>query len=54
MLWQEDYFPKAVSEMTGLRWLKLNKTNIDWIPDELGNLQKLVSHFKILKSNFIE
>ncbi|EEC17524.1 flightless-I, putative, partial [Ixodes scapularis] len=36
------YFPKAVGDMTGLRWLKLNRTNIDWIPDELQNLKKLV------------
>lgn len=38
---QEDMFPTAVGEMTGLRWLKLNSTNLDWIPDELGRLQKL-------------
>ncbi|KAM7297511.1 protein flightless-1 [Ixodes scapularis] len=40
---QEEYFPKAVGDMTGLRWLKLNRTNIDWIPDELQNLKKLES-----------
>lgn len=27
--------------MTGLKWIRLNKTNIDWIPEELGNLTQL-------------
>lgn len=49
---QEDYFPKAVAEMTGLRWLKLNKTNVDWIPDELGNLQKLEA-LSLVRNNLV-
>ncbi|RWS26348.1 hypothetical protein B4U80_01102 [Leptotrombidium deliense] len=40
---QEENFPKTVSQMSGLRWLKLNKTSIDWIPEELGSLSKLES-----------
>lgn len=29
--------------MGNLKWMKLNKTNIDWIPEELGNLNQLES-----------
>ncbi|RWS11681.1 protein flightless-1-like protein [Dinothrombium tinctorium] len=39
----EDNFPKSVSQMTGLRWLKLNQTHIDWVPEQLANLNKLES-----------
>ena len=28
--------------MTGLRWLKLNKTNLSLVPPEIGKLKKLV------------
>lgn len=40
---QEDNFPKEIMKMTGLRWLKLNDTNIDWIPEEFASLDKLES-----------
>jgi len=31
--------------MTGVQWLKLDKTNLTQIPEELGKLLKLVSSF---------
>ena len=40
---QTEAFPASVGKMTGLRWLKLNRTGLQTIPEELGNLQKLVS-----------
>ncbi|XP_077526880.1 FLII actin remodeling protein isoform X2 [Haemaphysalis longicornis] len=49
---QEDYFPKAVAEMTGLRWLRLNRTNIDWIPDELQSLKKLET-LSLVRNNLV-
>lgn len=49
---QEDYFPKAVAEMTGLRWLRLNRTNIDWIPDELLSLKKLET-LSLVRNNLV-
>ncbi|KAF0310088.1 Protein flightless-1 [Amphibalanus amphitrite] len=36
-----EAFPASVGKMTGLRWLKLNRTGLQTIPEELGNLQKL-------------
>ncbi|XP_076366000.1 FLII actin remodeling protein isoform X2 [Tachypleus tridentatus] len=38
--------------MMGLRWLKLNRTNIDWIPDELSNLQKLET-LSLVRNNLV-
>ncbi|XP_022250914.1 protein flightless-1 [Limulus polyphemus] len=49
---REDYFPNAVGDMMGLRWLKLNRTNIDWIPDELSNLQKLET-LSLVRNNLV-
>ncbi|KAH8037300.1 hypothetical protein HPB51_009855 [Rhipicephalus microplus] len=49
---QEDYFPKAVGEMTGLRWLRLNRTKIDWIPDELQGLKKLET-LSLVRNNLV-
>ena len=40
---QSEAFPASVGKMTGLRWLKLNRTGLQTIPEELGSLQKLVS-----------
>lgn len=31
--------------MTSLRWLKLNRTGLCYLPEELGSLQKLVRGF---------
>ena len=42
-LLQEENFPKSVASMVGLKWMKLNRTNLDWIPEELGNLNQLES-----------
>ncbi|KAG6935057.1 FLII, actin remodeling protein [Chelydra serpentina] len=42
------YFPDHVKSMTSLRWLKLNRTGLCYLPEELASLQKLehlsVSH----------
>ncbi|XP_018497358.1 protein flightless-1 [Galendromus occidentalis] len=40
---QEDNFPRTVAEMVGLRWLRLDRTNLDGFPDEMSRLQKLES-----------
>jgi hypothetical protein len=39
---QDGKFPDAVRLMTGIQWLKLDKTNLTQIPEELGKLLKLV------------
>lgn len=31
--------------MTGIQWLKLDKTNLTEIPEEMGKLLKLVNDF---------
>ena len=38
--------------MTGLRWLKLNNTNIDWIPEEFATLDKLES-LSLIRNNLV-
>lgn len=43
----EDKFPGAVRFMQGLQWLRLNKTQLSQIPEELGKLQKL-EHLSIV------
>uniref|UniRef100_A0A8D0GFE8 FLII actin remodeling protein n=1 Tax=Sphenodon punctatus TaxID=8508 RepID=A0A8D0GFE8_SPHPU len=35
------YFPEHVKSMTSLRWLKLNRTGLCYLPEELSALQKL-------------
>ena len=40
---QDDTFPEAVEQMTSLRWLRLNRTNLETIPYEISHLEKLVS-----------
>lgn len=40
---QGGYFPENVKAMTSLRWLKLNRTGLCYLPEELAALQKLVS-----------
>ncbi|XP_055346232.1 protein flightless-1 homolog [Paramacrobiotus metropolitanus] len=37
----QDLFPKAVEEMLGLRWLRLNRTTLEDMPVELMKLNKL-------------
>ncbi|XP_072949414.1 protein flightless-1 [Epargyreus clarus] len=37
----DDKFPDAIRHMTGLQWLRLDKTNLSDIPEELGKLMKL-------------
>lgn len=39
---QGGYFPEHVKSMTSLRWLKLNRTGLCYLPEELSSLQKLV------------
>ncbi|XP_014245300.1 protein flightless-1 [Cimex lectularius] len=34
-------FPESVRLMTGLQWLKLDRSNLTQVPEELGNLMKL-------------
>lgn len=36
-------FPSSVRLMTGLQWLKLDRSNLSQVPEELGNLMKLES-----------
>lgn len=42
---QGGYFPENVKAMTSLRWLKLNRTGLCYLPEELAALQKLVRAF---------
>lgn len=39
-------------DMSGLRWLKLNKTSLAMLPDELSSLSKLVRISVIVSDNF--
>ena len=48
---QDDKFPDAIRYMTGLQWLRLDKTNLTDIPEELGKLMKLVS--RLIRVNFL-
>lgn len=47
-----DKFPDAIRYMTGLQWLRLDKTNLTDIPEELGKLMKLEN--LSLKKNDLE
>ena len=42
-LLQGDTFPEHVADMSSLRWLRINKTGMEMLPDELSQLNKLVS-----------
>ncbi|KAK2161161.1 hypothetical protein LSH36_120g02033, partial [Paralvinella palmiformis] len=46
----QDHFPYHVSEMIGLRWLRLNQAGLDSVPYELSKLQKL-EHLSLVKNN---
>ncbi|CAH0380666.1 unnamed protein product [Bemisia tabaci] len=43
-------FPHAVHLMTGVQWLKLNRSNIEQIPEELGKLIKL-EHLSLIRND---
>ncbi|KAJ8955152.1 hypothetical protein NQ318_009045 [Aromia moschata] len=45
-----DRFPDAVSSMTGVQWLKLDRTNLTEVPKEMGNLLKL-EHLSLTRNN---
>lgn len=45
-----DKFPEAVSSMTGVQWLKLDRTNLTEIPKEMGSLMKL-EHLSLTRNN---
>ncbi|XP_046966291.1 protein flightless-1 [Vanessa cardui] len=45
-----DKFPDAIRYMTGLQWLRLDKTNLEEIPEELGKLMKL-ENLSLKKNN---
>ncbi|XP_076234236.1 FLII actin remodeling protein isoform X2 [Calliopsis andreniformis] len=42
-------FPESVRLMTGIRWLKLDQTNLSEIPEEMGKLLKL-EHLSLVKN----
>lgn len=45
----EGKFPESVRLMTGIQWLKLDKTNLMEIPEEMGKLLKL-EHLSLVKN----
>ncbi|XP_013412224.1 protein flightless-1 homolog isoform X3 [Lingula anatina] len=49
---QEGKFPKDVADMIGLRWLYVNDSNLDKLPDELSNLNKL-EHISLVRNNLV-
>ena len=42
-VFKDGQFPNDVMKMKDLRWLRLNRTKLDTLPYELGNLKKIVS-----------
>ncbi|XP_049873153.1 protein flightless-1 [Pectinophora gossypiella] len=46
----DDKFPEAIRYMTGLQWLRLDKTNLCDVPEELGKLMKL-ENLSLKKNN---
>lgn len=38
---QGENFPRSINQMQGLKWLKLNCTKLDWIPEEFSAFEKL-------------
>ncbi|XP_063624360.1 protein flightless-1 [Cydia splendana] len=48
----DEKFPDAIRYMTGLQWLRLDKTNLTEVPEELGKLMKLEN--LSLKNNNLE
>lgn len=49
---QGGYFPEHVKSMSSLRWLKLNRTGLCYLPEELASLQKLVIRVFLAISKF--
>ncbi|XP_049849364.1 protein flightless-1 [Schistocerca gregaria] len=45
-----ERFPEAVRLMTGVQWLKLDRTNLSQIPEELGKLLKL-EHLSLVRND---
>lgn len=45
ILFQGYKFPENVADMTGLRWLRLSESKLMHLPEELGNLKKLVMFY---------
>ncbi|XP_071453718.1 protein flightless-1 [Hetaerina americana] len=43
-------FPESVRLMTGVQWLKLDRTDLKEIPEELGKLQKL-EHLSLVRNS---
>ncbi|XP_074600269.1 FLII actin remodeling protein [Brevipalpus obovatus] len=48
----EKNFPKTIVDMTGLRWLKLNRVHLEWLPEELAKLNKLES-LSLIRNNLV-
>ncbi|XP_027205223.2 FLII actin remodeling protein [Dermatophagoides pteronyssinus] len=49
---EEEKFPKEMINMTGLRWLKLDSSQIDWVPEEMATMNKLES-ISLAKNNLV-
>lgn len=49
----QNTFPKDVAEMTGLRWLRLNRTSLTNVPEEINCLERL-EHLSITRNNLKE
>ncbi|RZF40467.1 hypothetical protein LSTR_LSTR000346 [Laodelphax striatellus] len=45
-----DGFPKSVRLMSGVQWLKLDRSHLNQIPEELGNLMKL-EHLSLTRND---
>ncbi|XP_075220548.1 FLII actin remodeling protein isoform X2 [Lycorma delicatula] len=43
-------FPKSVRHMSGVQWLKLDRSSLGQIPEELGNLMKL-EHLSLVQND---
>eukprot|EP00795_Rhopilema_esculentum_P009060 gene9060-16708_t len=46
---QEETFPVKVGDMGNLRWLRLDNSNLDQLPNTLGSLSKL-EHLSLVKN----
>ncbi|CAG2160446.1 unnamed protein product [Oppiella nova] len=49
---QDEHFPREVKDMRNVRWLKLNRTAMDWIPEELAAVTKLES-LSLVRNNLV-
>nr|CAD7455146.1 unnamed protein product [Timema tahoe] len=47
---KDGRFPEAVRLMTGVQWLKLDRTNLSQIPEELGKLLK-IEHLSLIRND---